>query len=235
MLLYAVTKVATNDEMVKQMQQQVISMQDKQISFLNDTIANTYTVVGIVVALVGIVATVILAWISKVNLKAQKKLNEAEKVLGNAQTFKEELVEYKKTLTNYQNETIDAFNQLADLVNSKDIEQLKHDVKFLSSRNEILTRLKRIDILILRCSNIEKRLRNSKVHVENSDEIKEFQNKHLDYISITWSPVLEINKLRDLLTKCIVLEEECTNMLNRLYDLSRKHLNIDYDELLIPL
>lgn len=138
MFLLEVAKGLTNDEMVKQMQEQVISMQDKQMSFLNDTIANTNETITIVVTILGVLSAAVITWIGFMQRNAKKKMDEAEVKMNEASeqlTHAESLVskvaediekldKYRKEVDEYKVETERKFQEL-DASIDKRLEDLK--------------------------------------------------------------------------------------------------------------
>ncbi|MEH7339205.1 hypothetical protein V7179_11580 [Priestia megaterium] len=110
----AVAKNLTNDEMVKKMQEQVISMQDKQMSFLNDTIGNTNDSITIFLTALGIISAVVIGVITYVHGQAKKRMDEAE-VKMNEATQK---ITHAESLINTANETIERLEQYRDEVNT---------------------------------------------------------------------------------------------------------------------
>jgi hypothetical protein len=137
MFLLGVAQNLANDEMVKQMQEQVISMQDKQISFLNNTITTILAAAAIIVTLVSLVLAGIAAYIGNTSRNAKKTMEEAESVLGSVRTARSELVQDMSDLAVYREETRQEFEELTRLVNSDEIEKLKEATKILELRYKI--------------------------------------------------------------------------------------------------
>lgn len=137
MFLLAVNQTLNNDELIKEMQDKVISLQDHEISFLNDTIANIWATVaigvGIVVAIAGLVGWII----GRSNQKSERKMQLAEQVLGDALTAKAEFEQYKNDLEVYRDETRKEFEELTTLINSEEIENIKGRLFLLSTDKHI--------------------------------------------------------------------------------------------------
>ncbi|AYY25028.1 spbB protein [Bacillus cereus group sp. Bce033] len=75
--------VATpSNDVVKDLQDKVISIQDHEVSFLNDTIANMLSAVGIAATVVAGIFTLAFAYVTYSNNRAQKNMKDAnEKML----------------------------------------------------------------------------------------------------------------------------------------------------------
>ncbi|PGT75544.1 hypothetical protein [Priestia megaterium] len=225
MFLLAVAKSVTNDEMVKQMQEQVISMQEKQISFLNDTISNTYTVVSIVVGALGLVSAIILTWISRTNQKAQKKLEDAERVLGDAQTAKEELLQYQANLEIYREETRKEFEELTRLVNSEEIESLKESTRILTTTNEMNYVIKEIDTILKAGHDNVNALQETNGDMR-SQEVKQYriciQKVHMQK-RYAEEPARSVEEAMKRLINFVQLKTECNEVVANLKQLVDLH------------
>ncbi|HDR6313055.1 TPA: spbB protein [Bacillus cereus] len=88
---------APSTDVVKDLQDKVISLHEHEISFLNDTIANMLTMVGIAATVVAGVFTLAFAYVTYSNNRAQKKMGEAEK----------QMIEAKKQLEDAEGKIFD--------------------------------------------------------------------------------------------------------------------------------
>lgn len=216
MFLLGVAQNVTNDEMVKQMQDQVISMQEKQISFLNDTISNTYTALGVIVALVAVFAAGVLTWISRTNLKAQKTMQQAEQLLGEASEVKAGLLQDKADLAAYREETRMEFEALTKLVNSDEIVKMKEDTKVLATKQRAIAVLNSNQELLNYAGEALQLLKKKpdrngphKLEVIFHTMMKEHRllNKEV------WNKVYDSDEAENLLLQCLSLKTKCEETL----------------------
>ncbi|HDR7636170.1 TPA: hypothetical protein QCX75_005053 [Bacillus mycoides] len=68
---------APSTDVVKELQDKVISLHEHEVSFLNDTIANMQSNVSIALTIIGGLMTIVLAIIGFTNARAQKRMKEA--------------------------------------------------------------------------------------------------------------------------------------------------------------
>ncbi|GMG76957.1 hypothetical protein ShirakiTB12_54260 [Priestia megaterium] len=129
--------VQSNDVLIKDMQDKVISMQDSQISFLNNILSNIGWQLGIVLTLFTLIFAGVGWMINRSNQNAQKKMENAERIINEAKNAMTDFAKYKEELEEYRRETKKEFMELIELVNSKEIARLKEDVKVLSLVNRV--------------------------------------------------------------------------------------------------
>ncbi|MGG3497403.1 hypothetical protein ABES08_16880 [Peribacillus simplex] len=140
--------VKTNDALIKELQDKVISIQDHEISFLNDVIANIGWVIGIVFGIISLIFGGVGWMINRSNQEAQKKMEMAEGIIKEAKSSMDAFQEYRGELAEYRKDTEKEFRELATLVNSEDITILKENVKILSIVHEANKRLEKVEMTL---------------------------------------------------------------------------------------
>lgn len=135
-----------NEEIIKDLQDKVISIQDHQISFLNDFSANLLAVIGIIVGVAAVVQVVIAWMIRTANkrsedkmLEAEKKMNEAQIVIKQVNSDIEKLEQYRNEVNQHRQETVGRFFQLNTELDQrlKELEEMQKSVETLANLNEI--------------------------------------------------------------------------------------------------
>ncbi|MCU5281486.1 spbB protein [Bacillus thuringiensis] len=107
------TAVPSTD-VVKDLQDKVISLHEHEVSFLNDTIANMLTVVGIAAAIITAIFSGAFIYVTNSNKRAQEKMGEASAKLEEAESKVFELEEKNTRLE----EKIEEANQILAEANS---------------------------------------------------------------------------------------------------------------------
>ena len=232
MFLYAVTKIATNDEMVKQMQEQVISMQDKQINFLNDAITNAFSIASIAVAIVSLFFASVATWISSNSAKAKKTMEQAEKILGDAAEVKESLLQDKANLERYREETRQEFQELIALVNSDEIAQIKKDTKLLIEKNEIKIELDKIKGYITAGENLLQSFKQTGASMDFLEigEFDECKRKQQYFEIYRNHPLNDVEKAERISLGCKELEERCYEVIIQMQKLWNEHYKTNLSE-----
>jgi len=225
MFLLAINQSANNNELIKEMQDKVISLQDHEISFLNDTIANMWATVAIGVGIVVGIAGFIGWIIRRSNHNAEKKMQLAEQILGDAQAAKEELLEYKADLEAYREETKKEFEELTKLVNSEEIKKIKDDTKILYAKNKISVAISQIQGMINNGENMIEVLKQTGFNIQGK-EFRDFNEcKHkFQYLQIySRHPLDEVSKAEYIASSCRELEKECFQVVIQLEKLWKQH------------
>ncbi|QWI77353.1 hypothetical protein JG486_12310 [Bacillus mycoides] len=151
-----VAQPVKTEEVVKDLQDKVISIQDHQISFLNDSLANFLSYAGWIVGIAGILVVgmqvgigVFLRWENK---KAQIKMQEAENKMNAASqklTEAEDKIEQAKQLSTEADDKIEQAKQLSAEADDK-LEQLKaqqNEIEELLNSKELEEKLREIDTI----------------------------------------------------------------------------------------
>lgn len=106
-------------DVVKELQDKVISLQDHEVSFLNDTIANMLTMVGIGVAIITAFFSWAYVYVRNSNKQAQEKMKEAAEQLEITERknvdLDQKMVEANKILTSAKSIADDAQEKLEEL------------------------------------------------------------------------------------------------------------------------
>ncbi|QTL49973.1 hypothetical protein [Priestia aryabhattai] len=206
-------QVEKSNELVKDMEQKVISLQDHQISFLNDSISNFWTVTSVAIAVVAIIITGVSLFIGYLNRKAQKKMEDAEKVIGEAKFYIAEFSKEKAELENSRKETEGKIKELTDLIKSEDIDQLKEDTKILFVKQKITSIFESINRTVI---NTNKKLEILQKMEEDSSVLIELEERLLNYDTELFFLKTEANSIiansvqaEDILSRCLNLEQEC--------------------------
>lgn len=164
MFLLGVAKNLTNDEMVKQMQDQVISMQDKQMSFLNDTIGNTNDSIIIFLTALGVVSASVITWIGFMQRNAKKKMDEAEEkmkvaseqlahaesLIRKAEDDMSNLEKYRTEVGKYKGETEERFRDINFMIDNRmeDLKQIEDKTNNLWLRHQAAEKIARLGQMV---------------------------------------------------------------------------------------
>lgn len=99
-------------DVVKELQDKVISLHEHEVSFLNDTISNMQNQVSMGLTVVGGLATIALAIIGFTNNRAQKKMDEAN---GKMLEATDKIKDAEKKIKNADQKIKDAEKKISDL------------------------------------------------------------------------------------------------------------------------
>jgi len=206
MFLLAVSQIQNNDKLVADMQDKLIEIQQHEIEFLNNFVTHLGWIFGLVVSVIGIIAL----YIGNANRQAKIKMDEAEKVLGEAKVVRDALIQDKADLATYREETRREFAELIALVNSEEIEKIKHDTKLLMNKNEVKMLLDRIEGYINNGENTVQRIKETGGNIE-IQEIKEFIDcqQKFNYLKLyRRQPLNDAWKAEHISFQCKELEEK---------------------------
>lgn len=110
---------APSNDVVKDLQDKVISIQDHEVSFLNDTIANMLSAVGIAATVAAGVFTLAFAYVTYSNNRAQKNMKDAHKKMLEAteqlDMAQEKIAELDKKIIEVKSITNEAQEKLEEL------------------------------------------------------------------------------------------------------------------------
>ncbi|MEK4100144.1 spbB protein [Bacillus sp. FSL E2-0195] len=119
---------APSTDVVKDLQDKVISLQDHEVAFLNTTISNMLTAVGIGVAIIIAIAGGAFAYVSYSNNRAQKKMIEAEVKMVEAS---EKLEEAKSEISDLEERNTRLEKKISEandiLINARSIATVAQD------------------------------------------------------------------------------------------------------------
>ncbi|MDM5455224.1 hypothetical protein [Peribacillus simplex] len=215
--------VKINDDLIRELQDKVISIQDHEISFLNDTIANTYAVVGIVVGIIGIGAVYLGTMIKRSNDKAQIKMELAERIITEAKNTMDDFATAKTELEVYRQDTERKFTELTNLVNSKEIDKLKEETRLLSIENQVNRIVtKNIRILNGNVDDFRKIQGMDDPYAKGlANEFKVCMEKMYELRSKSSRPLVDSVQGEALLSSCLDIEKKsmdvCSKMIFLLY------------------
>ncbi|HDR7624478.1 TPA: spbB protein [Bacillus mycoides] len=133
------TATPSND-VVKELQDKVISIQDHEVSFLNDTIANMLSTVGIAATVVAGVFTLAFAYVTYSNNHAQKIMNEAEGRMNEANDMMkkaEEKIGELELRISETNKIVEKADYISNIAQEK-LEELEKEQRKLNKTIEIL-------------------------------------------------------------------------------------------------
>ncbi|MCR6787889.1 MULTISPECIES: hypothetical protein [Bacillus cereus group] len=144
-----VAQPVKTDEVVKELQDKVISIQDHQISFLNDSLANFLSYAGWIVGIAGLILVGIQvgigAFIKRQNDKTQIKMQEAESKMNEASqklTEAENKIEQANQLSAEANDKLEQLkaqqNEIEGLLNSKELEEKLNEIDSISRTAKML-------------------------------------------------------------------------------------------------
>ncbi|MCR6835763.1 hypothetical protein NHG40_17805 [Bacillus thuringiensis] len=115
---------APSTDVVKDLQDKVISLQDHEVAFLNTTISNMLTAVGIGVAIITAVFTA-FAYVTYSNKRAKKNMDEASRKLEEAESkvsvLEEKSAQLERKILEAEQLLADA-NSISNVANEKLIE-----------------------------------------------------------------------------------------------------------------
>lgn len=172
-------------DVVKDLQDKVISLHEHEVSFLNDTISNMLTVVGIGVAIITAFFSWAYFYVNNSNKRAQKKMDEASNKFKEAENKVVELEEKIKEA----NQTLAEANSIALIAQEKLDEVEKEQLK-LNTTIEVLQTV----------TKNEATLDHHKIILDNiQQQLLGFQNMNYPFFGE------QINKL---LLDCYKLEQE---------------------------
>jgi len=239
MFLLAVNQTLHNEELIKEMQDKVISLQDHEISFLNDTIANIWATVGIGVGIIIAIAGIVGWIIRRSNARAETKMQEAEIKMNEATekiTYAESLInkatetidkleEYRSEVTTYRTGTEQKVKELSSMIDErmqdlKEIEgktnrlAISHKVRVLLG--EIENSLDYIDLRIVRLPNYENF--NFK---KDTQEYKELETRQRDLttdyeIYKIKIENISLDEMNDFYQKCLDLQLKCLRLIEKI-------------------
>ncbi|MEH7144748.1 hypothetical protein [Priestia megaterium] len=241
MFLMAVAKNLTNDEMVKKMQEQVISMQDKQMSFLNDTIGNTNDSITVFLTALGVISAVVIGVITYVHGQAKKrmdeaenKMNEATQKIDHAESMVKKVDETMSQLQDYQNELsayrLDTEQKVLEI--SRMIDEKMQSLKEVENNTDFLVTSHKTRVLLGRIEGI---LEDTKLRIgrlsnfvgfefkKDSPEYEEINSMHQD-LSMTcgmYKSELEVvgkGTINNLSQKCTDLRFDCNILHQKIED-----------------
>ncbi|AFV22166.1 MULTISPECIES: hypothetical protein [Bacillus cereus group] len=116
---------APSTDVVKDLQDKVISLQDHEVAFLNTTISNMLTAVGIGVAIITAVFTAAFAYVTYSNKRAKKNMDEASRKLEEAESkvsvLEEKSAQLERKILEAEQLLADA-NSISNVANEKLIE-----------------------------------------------------------------------------------------------------------------
>lgn len=139
---------APSTDVVKELQDKVISLHEHEVSFLNDTIANMQSNVSIALTIIGGLMTIVLAIIGFTNARAQKRMKEAnDKMLEATDKIKDaedKIKEAEKKISDLEskiaeaNSVVTQAQSVADFAQDKmdELEKEQEEIKNFAERLE---------------------------------------------------------------------------------------------------
>lgn len=122
---------APSTDVVKELQDKVISLHEHEVSFLNDTIANMQNNVSIALTIIGGLMTLVLTFIGFTNARAQKRMKEANsKMLEATDKIKDaddKIKDAEKKISDLENKIAEANSVVAQAQSVADFAQDKID------------------------------------------------------------------------------------------------------------
>lgn len=126
-------------DVVKDLQDKVISLQDHEVAFLNTQISNIWAAVAIGVAIIVAISGGVLTYVTKSNNRAKKRMEEATEKLEDAEKkisdLESKIAEANKILTETKSMTNIAQDKLTELKNEQ--EELKKSTIRLNTNSTL--------------------------------------------------------------------------------------------------
>ncbi|PGK21413.1 hypothetical protein CN902_27435 [Priestia megaterium] len=233
MFFLAINQIQNNDELIKEMQDKIISLQDHEVAFLNDTIANIWAAIGIGVGIIVGIAGLVGWIITRSNQNARRKMEDAERVINEAKTYISQFSEEKLELEKSRQKTERKLQELSDLVNSKSIDKLKEDIESLYIKNKISILLNEINGILTAGNRALKEYEKENGDMDNN-QVKTFlyyENRTALYeqeaCQLIGSNSEEYNATRaeSVFKRGIELKEECLTAYLKMSGLIDKYLD----------
>lgn len=174
------------DEVVKELQDKVITIQDHQISFLNDSLANFLSFAGWIIGIAGLILVGIQVgigvFIRRENNKTQIKMQEAENKMDAATqklTEAENKIEQAEQLSAEAEDKLEQLkaqqNEIEELLNSKELEEKLKEIDLISHTAKMLEAQVRANFHLSEASRILKE--GIALYVEQHDDSAIIKNE----------------------------------------------------------
>ncbi|PHF95448.1 hypothetical protein [Bacillus wiedmannii] len=174
------------DEVVKELQDKVITIQDHQISFLNDSLANFLSFAGWIIGIAGLILVGIQVgigvFIRRENNKTQIKMQEAENKMDAATqklTEAENKIEQAEQLSAEADDKLEQLkaqqNEIEELLNSKELEEKLKEIDLISHTARMLEAQVRANFHLSEASRILKE--GIALYVEQHDDSAIIKNE----------------------------------------------------------
>ncbi|MEB8651462.1 spbB protein [Bacillus cereus] len=199
------TATVSND-VVKDLQDKVISLQDHEVAFLNTTISNILTSVGIGVAIITTVFTAAFAYVTYSNKRAKKNMDEASRKLEEAENKVSELEEksarLERKIVEAEKLLVDA-NSISNIANEK-LQEVEEEQKKLKEETTRLNTSAQFDLALDRHKAEIERI---KANLSSLTKFNYpfFLERRLELSTECFNLETEFHRIKTLLTKEMLL------------------------------